>query len=111
VRPVIGRRTDYRFRYCLRDLAEQLGIPNADAGGATGLTNFSISGLVGLGDGSGSLKKPNNNSELNHAVSLVKSSHELKVGFDWRSLRFAFYSPGISGRKLYLQRRLCGLWG
>lgn len=76
------------------DLAEQLGIPNANAGGATGLTNFGISGQVGLGDGSGSLKKVNNNWEIAQAVSLVKGSHELKLGFDWRSLRFAFYSPG-----------------
>jgi hypothetical protein len=79
----------------LGDIAEQLGIPNANAGGATGLTNFTISGQVGLGDGSGSLKKVNNNWEFNQAFSLVKGSHEIKVGFDWRSLRFAFYSPGF----------------
>jgi len=59
------------------------------------LTNFSISGQVGLGDGSGSLKKVNNNWEFNQAFSVVKGSHEIKVGFDWRSLRFAFYSPGF----------------
>jgi hypothetical protein len=79
----------------LGDIAEQLGIPNANAGEATGLTNFTISGQVGLGDGSGSLKKVNNNWEFNQAVSLIKGSHEIKVGFDWRSLRFAFYSPGF----------------
>jgi hypothetical protein len=46
------------------NLAEQLGIPNANAGGATGLTNFSISGQVGLGDGSGSLQKVNTTGKL-----------------------------------------------
>jgi hypothetical protein len=76
------------------DIAQQLGIPNANAGNAPGLTNFSISGQVGLGDGSGSLKKVNNNWEFNQAVTWVKGNHELKLGVDWRSLRFAFYSPG-----------------
>ncbi|HEY4045909.1 MAG TPA: carboxypeptidase regulatory-like domain-containing protein [Acidobacteriaceae bacterium] len=76
------------------NLAEQLGIPNANAGGANGLTNFVISSNVGLGDGSGSLQKVNNNWEFAQAVSWVKGTHELKAGFNWRSLRFAFYSPG-----------------
>jgi hypothetical protein len=76
------------------NLAEQLGIPNANAGGANGLTNIAISANVGLGDGSGSLQKINNNWEIAQAMSWVKGTHELKAGFDWRSLRFAFYSPG-----------------
>jgi Carboxypeptidase regulatory-like domain/TonB dependent receptor len=75
-------------------LAEQLGIPNANGGGAAGgLTNFSIAGTVGLGDGSGSLDKVNNNWEIDQAFSLVKGHHELKVGLDIMTRRFAFISP------------------
>ena len=38
-----------------KTLAESYGIPNANGGGAAGgLTNMSISGTVGLGDGAGS---------------------------------------------------------
>jgi len=74
-------------------LAEQLGIPNANAGGAAGLTNISISGTVGLGDGSGSLEKINNNWEFDQAFTWVKGSHEIKLGFDFMSRRFAFFSP------------------
>ena len=76
-------------------LAEQLGIPNANAGGAKGLTHIAIAAPnVGLGDGSGSLEKINNNWEIDQALSWVKGNHEVKAGFNWRSLRFAFYSPG-----------------
>lgn len=74
------------------DLAQQLGIPNADASGA-GLTHFSISGNAGLGDGSGSLDKVNNDWEFDQAFSFVTGKHEVKAGFNWRSMRFAFYSP------------------
>ena len=50
-------------------LAESLGIPNANGGGAAGgLTNMSIAGTVGLGDGSGSLVKVNNNWQFSQAV-------------------------------------------
>jgi len=77
------------------NLAEQLGIPNANGGGAApGLTTTNITGMTGLGDGAGSLLKTNNNWELDQAFSLVKDRHELKFGFDWMSRRFAFYSPG-----------------
>jgi hypothetical protein len=76
------------------NLAEQLGIPNANAGGATGLTNFSISGMTaGLGDASGSLSKVNNNWEVDQAFSWIKGNHEFKFGFDWMSRRFAEFSP------------------
>ena len=75
------------------NLAEQFGIPNANAGGAGGLTNIVISGNVGLGDGSGSLEKINNNWEVDQAFSWVKGNHELKFGFDFMSRRFAFFSP------------------
>ncbi|WP_213806625.1 carboxypeptidase-like regulatory domain-containing protein [Granulicella sp. dw_53] len=75
------------------NLAEQLGIPNANRSG-TGLTNISISGgTVGLGDGSGSLQKVNNNWEVDQAFTLIKGNHELKVGVDFQSRRFAFFSP------------------
>jgi len=75
------------------NLAEQFGIPNANAGGAGGLTNINITGTVGLGDGSGSLEKINNNWEFDQAFTWVTGSHEFKFGFDWMSRRFAFFSP------------------
>lgn len=76
-------------------LAESLGIPNANGGGAAGgLTNISISGgTVGLGDGSGSLAKVNNNYEFSQALSWVRGSHELKFGGSIMSRRFSFFSP------------------
>jgi len=76
-------------------LAESLGIPNANGGGAAGgLTNISISGgTVGLGDGAGSLAKVNNNYEFSQAVSWVRGSHELKFGGSIMSRRFSFFSP------------------
>ena len=79
--------------YTLGNLGEQYGIPNANAGGVPGFTNVQIGGNVGLGDGSGSLEKINNNWEVDQAFTWVKGSHELKFGFDWMSRRFAFFSP------------------
>ncbi len=75
------------------NIAERLGIPNANAGGAPGLTNFSISGTAGLGDGNGSVNKVNNLWEIDQALSVVRGSHELKAGFNWMSTRFAFFTP------------------
>jgi hypothetical protein len=76
-------------------IAEQLGILNANAGGAApGMSTTNITGMTGLGDGSGSLQKVNNNWEIDQAFSWVHSSHEVKVGFDYMSRRFAFHSPG-----------------
>jgi hypothetical protein len=76
-------------------LAQSLGIPNANGNGAAGgLTNISISGgTVGLGDGSGSLAKVNNNYEYSQALSWVKGKHELKFGGSIMSRRFSFFSP------------------
>ena len=73
-------------------IAEKYGIPNANASG-DGLTNISISGTVGLGDGAGSLSKVNNNWEVDQAFTVVKGNHEVKVGVDYQSRRFAFFSP------------------
>jgi hypothetical protein len=79
----------------LGPIAEKLGIPNANAGGTVpGLTTTGISGMTGLGDGSGSLLKINNNWEIDQAMSWVHGRHELKFGFDYMSRRFAFFSPG-----------------
>jgi len=76
-------------------IAESLGIPNANAGGAApGLSTTNITGMTGLGDGAGSLQKVNNNWEIDQAFSLVRDRHELKFGFDYMSRRFAFHSPG-----------------
>jgi hypothetical protein len=75
------------------NLAERLGIPNANADGANGLTSISISGTIGLGDGNGSLQKVNNIWELDQAFSWVKGSHELKFGFNWMSTRLGFFTP------------------
>jgi hypothetical protein len=75
--------------------AEELGIPNANGGGAAGgLSTTVISGMTGLGDGAGSLQKVNNNYEVGNAFSWVVDRHELKFGFDFMSRRFAFHSPG-----------------
>ena len=80
--------------YSQKTLAESLGIPNANGGGAAGgLTNISISGTVGLGDGSGTLFKYNTNYEYDQALSWVRGKHELKFGADVMSRRFAFFSP------------------
>jgi hypothetical protein len=73
-------------------MAEDMGIPNGNAG-ASGMTNISVSGTTGLGDGSGSLKKFNNNWEFDQALSWVKGRHELKFGVDILTRRFAFFSP------------------
>ena len=76
-------------------IAEQLGILNANAGGAApGLSTTNITGMTGLGDGAGSLQKVNNNWEIDQAFSWVRNRHELKFGFDYMSRRFAFHSPG-----------------
>ncbi len=77
-----------------KTLAESLGIPNANSGGAAGgLTNISISGTVGLGDGSGSLAKVNNDYQFTQALSWVHAGHEFKFGGDIMSRRFSFFSP------------------
>ena len=71
-------------------LAQSLGIPNANLGGAGGLTNISISGgTVGLGDGSGSLAKVNNNYEYSQALSWVRGKHEFKFGGSVIARRFS----------------------
>lgn len=75
------------------NLAEQYGIPNANAGNAMGLSTISISSNVGLGDGSGSLQKVNNNWEVDQAFTITKGNHEIKLGADYMSRRFAFFSP------------------
>jgi hypothetical protein len=80
--------------YSQKHIAEDLGIPNANGHGAAGgLTNFSLSGTVGLGDGSGTLRKVNNNWEIDQAFSWVKGHHDLKIGLDIQTRRFAFFSP------------------
>ena len=80
--------------YSQKTLAESMGIPNANGGGAAGgMTNINISGTVGLGDGSGTLFKYNTNYEYGQAFSWVKGKHELKLGVDIMSRRFAFFSP------------------
>lgn len=77
------------------NIAEELGIPNANGNGAApGLTTTNITGMTGLGDGAGSLQKVNNNWEIDQAFSWVHGRHELKFGFDYMSRRFAFFSPG-----------------
>ncbi len=74
-------------------MAQQFGIPNANAGGAGGLTNISVTGTVGLGDGFGSLLKFNTNWEFDQALSWAKGRHSLKFGVSVATRRFAFFSP------------------
>jgi hypothetical protein len=75
------------------NLAERLGIRNANAGGVPGMTTISISGMAALGDGNGSVEKVNNIYEIAQALSWVKSKHELKFGFNWMTTNFAFFTP------------------
>ena len=75
------------------NVAQQYGIPNANAGGAQGFTNIVISGNASLGDNSGSLQKANNLWEFDQAFSLTRGKHDFKIGGTWSSARFAFFSP------------------
>lgn len=78
----------------LGDIAEQNGIPGANAGGATpGFTNIVISGNATLGDGNGNITKVNNLWEIDQAFTWVKAKHEIKIGANFMSTRFAFLSP------------------
>jgi hypothetical protein len=73
-------------------ISQQYGIPNANIT-SPGLTNISITGQVGLGDGNGNLPKVDNNWEIDQAFSLVKGNHEFKAGFDFLSRRQASEDP------------------
>jgi hypothetical protein len=78
----------------LGNFAEQHGIPGANAGGATpGFTNLVISSNATLGDGNGNITKVNNLWEIDQAFTWIKNKHEIKVGGNFMSTRFAFLSP------------------
>ena len=77
----------------LTDLSTQYGIPGANAASIPGLTNFAISGQVGLGDGFGNLFKIDNNWEVDQAFTLIHGKHEFKAGFDYLPRRQANYDP------------------
>lgn len=74
------------------NLAEKLGIPNANIGGP-GMSTISISGMASFGDGNGTLHKVNNIYEVDQAFTWVRGKHELKVGFNWMTTTFAFFTP------------------
>ena len=93
----------------LGKIAEQYGIPNANAS-AAGFSTINVTSSVGLGDGAGSLQKVNNNYELDQAFTLIKGNHEIKFGVDYQSRRFAFFPPPAAGRGLQLHRSLHQLW-
>ena len=75
------------------NVAQQYGIPNANAGGAQGFTNLLISGNASLGDNSGSLRKADNIWEFDQVFSLTHGKHDFKFGGSWGSARYAFFSP------------------
>lgn len=75
------------------NVAQQYGIPNANAGGAQGFTNIVISGNAALGDNSGSLRKADNIWEFDQVFSLTHGKHDFKFGGSWGSARYAFFSP------------------
>jgi hypothetical protein len=77
----------------LANISTQYGIPNANVPGDPGLTNISIAGQVGLGDGSGNLMKIDNNLELDQAFTLVHGNHEFKAGFDIMRRRQDSHNP------------------
>ena len=84
-------------------IAEQLGILNANAGGAApGLSTTNITGMTGLGDGAGSLQKVNNNWEIDQAFSWVREPPraEIRVRLHVAALRLplAGRALGISSR-------------
>jgi hypothetical protein len=74
-------------------ISTQYGIPGANSAGIPGLTNFAISGQVGLGDGDGNLLKTDNNWEVDQAFTLIHGRHEYKAGFDYLHRRQANYDP------------------
>lgn len=76
----------------LGNIAEQLGIPNANIGGP-GMSTISISGMASFGDGNGTLHKINNIYEADQALSWVHGKHELKFGFNWTTASFGFFTP------------------
>jgi hypothetical protein len=76
----------------LGNIAEQLGIRNANLGGP-GMSTISISGMASFGDGNGSLQKVNNIYEVAQALSWVRGKHELKFGFNWMTTTFGFFTP------------------
>ncbi len=74
------------------NIAEQLGIRNANLGGP-GMSTIGISGMASFGDGNGSLQKVNNLYEIDQALSWVRGKHELKFGFNWMTTTFGFFTP------------------
>jgi hypothetical protein len=77
----------------LPNLSTEYGIPGANAAGIPGLTNFAITGQVGLGDGFGNLSKIDNNWEVDQAFTMTHGHHELKAGFDWLPRQQSNYDP------------------
>ena len=68
----------------LGNIAEQLGIPNANLGGP-GLSTITISGMAGFGRRQWQRQKVNNMLEIAQALSWVHGKHELKFGFNLMS--------------------------
>jgi hypothetical protein len=75
------------------NLSTEYGIPGANTAGIPGLTNFAISGQVGLGDGYGNLSKIDNNWEVDQAFTLIHGNHEFKAGFDYLHRRQDNFDP------------------
>jgi hypothetical protein len=77
-----------------KNLADQLGIPNANRGDPTssGLTTFDIAGFTGLGD---SLWTPEfaaeNIYQMADTLSWVRNKHSLKFGIDFRRQQRNFF--------------------
>ena len=76
----------------LGNIAEQLGIRNANLGGP-GMSTIAISGMASFGDGNGTLQKVNNLYEVAQALSWVRGKHEFKFGFNWMTPTFGFNTP------------------
>jgi hypothetical protein len=77
----------------LTDISTKYGIPGANAAAIPGLTNFAISGQVGLGDGYGNLFKIDNNWEVDQAFTLIHGTHEFKAGLEYLHRRQSNYDP------------------
>lgn len=77
----------------LGNAGQNNGIPNANVNNVPGFTNIVISSNATLGDGNGNISKVNNLWEVDEALSLIRGKHEIKLGMNYMSTRFAFLTP------------------
>ena len=78
------------------NISEKLGIAGANAGGKIpGFTGITITGNASIGSPS-SVQKVNNIWEFDQALSFTRGRHEIKLGANWYSTRFAFFTSSAN---------------